>query len=239
MGIESRQQILKRRKEIERELVDMLRETQSDFELAHVLDAIYNEEDSDDMMKVVAMFDRGGDATELENVLELVTDAWNYFPHKTLGGISPSEQFLEYKNEDGKKKKEARPKRGKLSKKQRDLLWSGGGNGPYSQVNLIKQVRILNSSVSRIFLVVEAEINPTTFEIVNENRYCDEFKEDIMIQQLLDSAEYRGPEFGYVSSAFEKEYTSDEVMIQAEASLKYTQECVIKMHTFMINNQLL
>ncbi len=56
-------------------------------------EAIFHEEDTDDMMKVVAMFDRGGDATELENVLELVTDAWNYFPHKVLGDISPAEKL--------------------------------------------------------------------------------------------------------------------------------------------------
>jgi hypothetical protein len=98
MKTESKQEILKRREEVEQEIVDMLKETQSDFELAHVSDAIYNEEDSDDMMKVVAMFDRGGDATELENVLELATDAWNYFPHKVLGGISPAEKLLEYQN---------------------------------------------------------------------------------------------------------------------------------------------
>ena len=48
------------------------------------------------MMKVVAMFDRGGDASELSNVLELVTEAWNYFPHKVLGGISPAEKLFEY-----------------------------------------------------------------------------------------------------------------------------------------------
>ena len=48
------------------------------------------------MMKVVAMFDRGRDASELSNVLELVTDAWNYFPHKVLGGISPAEQILKH-----------------------------------------------------------------------------------------------------------------------------------------------
>jgi len=96
MEIESLQQILERRKEIEQELVDMLKETESDFTLDHVRDAIYNEEDNDDMMKVVAMFDRGGDASELSNVLELVTDAWNYFPHKVLGGISPAEKLLEY-----------------------------------------------------------------------------------------------------------------------------------------------
>jgi len=35
--------------------------------------------------------------TELSNVLEMVTDAWNYFPHKVLSGISPAEKILEYK----------------------------------------------------------------------------------------------------------------------------------------------
>ena len=98
MQIESKQQILERRKEIEQELVDMLKETESDFTLDHVRNAIFNEEDNDDMMKVVAMFDRGGDASELSNVLELVTDAWNYFPHKLLGGVSPAEKLLEHHN---------------------------------------------------------------------------------------------------------------------------------------------
>ena len=100
MEVESRQQILERRKEIEHELVDMLKETESDFTLDHVREAIYNEEDNDDMMKVVAMFDRGEDASELSNVLELVTDAWNYFPHKVLGGISPAEKLLEHKDKN-------------------------------------------------------------------------------------------------------------------------------------------
>ena len=99
MQTESQQQILERRKEIEQELVDMLKETESDFTLDHVRDAIYNEEDNDDMMKVVAMFDRGGDASELSNVLELVTDAWNYFPHKLLNGLSPAEKLLEHRNQ--------------------------------------------------------------------------------------------------------------------------------------------
>ncbi|MEK7115264.1 MAG: hypothetical protein AAB847_02810 [Patescibacteria group bacterium] len=90
MEIESKQpfdlaqdkQILKRRKEIEREIIEMLKETESDFSLEDVCSAIFNEEDEDDMMKAVAMFDRGGDVSELSNILELVTDAWNYFPHK-------------------------------------------------------------------------------------------------------------------------------------------------------------
>ena len=97
MQTESKQQILERRKEIERELVDMLKETESDFTLDHIRDVIFHEDDNDDMMKVVAMFDRGGDASELSNILELVTDAWNYFPHKALGSKSPVEMSLKHK----------------------------------------------------------------------------------------------------------------------------------------------
>src|SRR3990172_4931906 len=102
MEILSQQQILERRKEIDQELVDMLKEMESDFTLDHVREAIFHEEDNDDMMKVVAMFDRGGDASELSNVLELVTDAWNYFPHEVLGGISPAEKLLEHHNKQSK-----------------------------------------------------------------------------------------------------------------------------------------
>jgi len=74
----------------------MLEEAGSDFTLDHIRDTIFNEEDKDDMMKVLAMFDHGKDIPELENVLELVTNAWNYFPYKVLGGISPVEKLLGY-----------------------------------------------------------------------------------------------------------------------------------------------
>src|SRR3989344_9144453 len=91
MEILNKQQILERRKEIEQEFLDMLKETQSDFGLDDIKQIIYDEEDQDDLMKIVAMFDRGGDASELENILELINDAWNYFPHKALNGLSPAE----------------------------------------------------------------------------------------------------------------------------------------------------
>jgi len=98
MEIESKQQILKRRKEIEQELMDMLKETESDFSLQHIKDVIFHEEDNDDMQKIIAMFDRGGDTSELSNILELASDAWNYFPHKAINGLSPAEKLLEYQN---------------------------------------------------------------------------------------------------------------------------------------------
>ncbi|OGZ62781.1 MAG: hypothetical protein A2639_00340 [Candidatus Staskawiczbacteria bacterium RIFCSPHIGHO2_01_FULL_34_27] len=98
MEIESKEQIIKRRKEIEQELVEMLQETGSDFSLQDIKDIIFNEEDNDDMMKIVAMFDNGGGVSEVENALEIATDAWNYFPHKALNGLSPAERVLASQN---------------------------------------------------------------------------------------------------------------------------------------------
>ena len=92
MEIESQEHILAFRKEIEQDLVDLLRETESDFSLQDVKDAIFHEQETDDMTVIVAMFDTGGGASELGAVLELVIDAWNYFPHKALGGLSPAER---------------------------------------------------------------------------------------------------------------------------------------------------
>ncbi len=91
MTHESKQQIFEHRKEIEQVLEDMLKETKSEFSLQNVKDVIFHEEDNDDMMKVVMMFDCGGDGSELSNILELVTDAWNYFPHAAIGGKAPVE----------------------------------------------------------------------------------------------------------------------------------------------------
>jgi len=59
----NKKEILNKRKEIERKLLDLLKETKSDFDLDYIKDVIYNEEDTDDLMKVFAVFDRGGDTT--------------------------------------------------------------------------------------------------------------------------------------------------------------------------------
>ncbi len=125
-----------------------------------------------------------------------------------------------------------------LTKNQIEMLWSGGEKGTYSQANLKKQVRILDDRVSRIFLVVEVEINPTTFELVKKHRKNKEFKEDIAIQQLLDFAEYRGPEYGYVSCAFELQYIEEAILAEAELALQRTQDTILKMHKFVIDNYL-
>ena len=96
MEIESKQQILDRRKEIEKELLEMLKETRSDFGLDNIKKIIYNEDGQDSLTDIIAMFDTGQGAAELQNVLELVNDTWNYFPHKIIGGLSPAEKLLEH-----------------------------------------------------------------------------------------------------------------------------------------------
>ncbi len=118
-----------------------------------------------------------------------------------------------------------------LTPKQRDELW--GEDGPYSQANIKIQTRILDNQISRIFLCVEVEINPFTFKLCKKRR--SHFKNDKIIQQLLDHAEYNGLPFGYVSSAFEQEFTNDSVLQEAKVRLKYSEEAIIRMHEFVMN----
>ena len=66
----------------------------------------------------------------------------------------------------------------KLTKKHQEKIW--GESGPYSQVNLKIENRILDDAVSRIFVIVETELNPFTFELIKKN--SEKFKNDKMIQ---------------------------------------------------------
>lgn len=118
----------------------------------------------------------------------------------------------------------------KLTAKQRDQLW--GETGPYSEVHLCTETRILDDSVSRIFLSVTISVNPFTYEVIEQNR--DQFKDDQMIQQLLDHSEYRGQADGYVSSAFLAEYNSKKVMKEAQEAVVYAKETIMRMHIFIL-----
>lgn len=85
------QEIIKERREIEEYIVALLKKVKSDFTFKDVTDAIYNETEQGDLTKMIAMFDTGEGGDELSNILDVLTDAWNYFPHKSLGGKSPEE----------------------------------------------------------------------------------------------------------------------------------------------------
>lgn len=89
-------EIMQKRKDVESELSKMLKATKSDFCLEDIKDVIYHEDGQDSLTDIIAMFDNGQNPLQLENVLEIVNKAWNYFPHKILNGLSPAEKVLEY-----------------------------------------------------------------------------------------------------------------------------------------------
>lgn len=91
----TREEIAEYKAELEADINELLENAGSDFTLDDIKEVIYNEEDTGDMQKIIAMFDTGEKgAPEISEVLEVVTDAWNYFPHKLLDGLSPAEKSL-------------------------------------------------------------------------------------------------------------------------------------------------
>src|SRR3990167_3269568 len=84
--------ILAKREEIENELLEYIREMKSDITLEEIQDVIYEETEVDDLNDVIRMFDMRS-PYELQNVIETLNDAWNYFPHKILDGLCPAEVF--------------------------------------------------------------------------------------------------------------------------------------------------
>ena len=118
-----------------------------------------------------------------------------------------------------------------LTQKQTNELW--GETGPYSQVQLIIETRILDDSVSRIFCNVEAQINPLTYKIIKQNRSY--FKDNEQILQLIDHAIYEGKLYGYVVGSFYCEFTGPDVLNQANHAVEYTKNNIIKIHEFVMD----
>ena len=97
MKLPNKQQILKRREEIEEELSGLLKKIEREFDLKDIKKIIYNEDGKEDLIRLIFEFDQGKGLTKInDNTLQLINDAWNYFPHKSLGGLCPMEKLLEY-----------------------------------------------------------------------------------------------------------------------------------------------
>ena len=47
--------------------------------------------------KCLSYFTNASNADDLNEILEVFNDAWNYFPHKSLGGKSPNQMVENYK----------------------------------------------------------------------------------------------------------------------------------------------
>jgi hypothetical protein len=121
----------------------------------------------------------------------------------------------------------------KLTEKQIAELW--GEDGPYSEARFIIEHRILDDSVSRIFLRVEVNINPFTFKIIK--KYRKEFINDEMVQKLLNHSHYLGFKDGYIAIPFEGKFLAEddgEIIKEARQILEETKQAVIRMHKYVI-----
>jgi hypothetical protein len=118
----------------------------------------------------------------------------------------------------------------KLTQKDFKDMW--GDEGPYSEVRLCEETRILDERISRIFLVVEANINPFTFEYVEEHR--EKFKDDKPVLQLLDHAVYVEDNYGYLVSAGQMEMIDMESHVFARQQAEMTIATLIRMHEFVM-----
>jgi hypothetical protein len=90
-----------------------------------------------------------------------------------------------------------------LTERQAAGLWGDGG--PYSEVRVTRQVRILDDRVSRTFHYVSAIINPTTFRLLKALRGQIQ---DFQILECLDRAAYQTRDGGYEWTVFGEESTS-------------------------------
>jgi len=113
-----------------------------------------------------------------------------------------------------------------LDKKTSEELW--GEEGPYSQVQVLKEIRILDDKVTREFYYVYANINPATHKILKKNK--KKIKEDF-IHEFLRDAEFKSKKEGYVWWLYGQEVYNSR---GANQMAKKMSEMVIKMHNLVM-----
>ncbi len=113
-----------------------------------------------------------------------------------------------------------------LTKREAAGLWGDGG--PYSEVRIMRQVRILDDSVSRTFHYVTAVINPTTFRLLRSLR--TEIQ-DLQILECLDGAEFASQEQGYEWTAPLGDSASPAQVDRVAVDL---EQMIIRMHRLVM-----
>ena len=124
----------------------------------------------------------------------------------------------------------------KLTDKQIKELW--WGVWPYSEAKLVFETRIIDNHISRTFINVIVAINPTTFEICQQN--MKKFQWVAIIEELFWYAENKWEGYWYISKVFSIQYdrnNSEETtnaFKQAQIALEYSEKAIISLHKFVI-----
>lgn len=109
-----------------------------------------------------------------------------------------------------------------LTQEQMGGLWGDGG--PYSQVRVTREIRILDDGVSRTFYYVHASVNPTTYAVLKEREAQIEDEE---IQAFLKEATFVSDEEGYEWHVYGRPALSPRGANRAAAKVT---EAVARMH---------
>jgi uncharacterized protein YpuA (DUF1002 family) len=85
------------RKIIERRVSEIINHYQVDITFNKIKEVVFAEDGQEDFNQLIDLFaGKISDINELNRVLQIVNNVWNYFPHKCLGGLCPMEKTLEY-----------------------------------------------------------------------------------------------------------------------------------------------
>ena len=78
-------------------LSELLLRSKSTATLADVQSLIFDELNKFAvyLSRLLALFDSADNGVNIDTLLPVIQDAWNYFPHRSLEGRSPAEVFAE------------------------------------------------------------------------------------------------------------------------------------------------
>ena len=91
----SKEEIIQKRGAIEKQLIEVIDSLGLSINFDEIKEMIYNEQNQGALHEIIDKFDSGQNIEELNKILAIVNEAWNYFPHKVLDGLSPAEKILE------------------------------------------------------------------------------------------------------------------------------------------------
>ena len=93
----NRDQIEMVRRETESRIEELIKEHGVEITIQEIKKIIYNEKDSKDFDVVLeAFYEKTGNIDEINKILNVLTTAWNYFPHKSLNELCPMEKLSDF-----------------------------------------------------------------------------------------------------------------------------------------------
>ena len=114
-----------------------------------------------------------------------------------------------------------------ITREQMAGLWGDGG--PYSQIHIIREVRILDDHPSRTFYYVKANVNPTTYAVLKR---MEAEIEDEEIRAFLQNASFVSDEEGYEWTVYGQAALSPR---GANRASEKVADAIIRMHRLVMD----